>query len=54
VIGDTPEWTLWALVGLLLFVMLLPAGRFQDKLVHGGSFMCGYPGNAREAISASL
>ena len=25
VIGETPEWTLWALVGLLLFVMLLPA-----------------------------
>jgi len=25
VIGETPEWTLWALVGLLLFVVLLPA-----------------------------
>jgi len=25
VIGETPEWTLWALAGLLLFVMLLPA-----------------------------
>jgi hypothetical protein len=25
VIGETPEWTLWALVGLFLFVMLLPA-----------------------------
>jgi len=25
VIGETPESTLWALVGLLLFVMLLPA-----------------------------
>jgi hypothetical protein len=24
-IGETPEWTLWTLVGLLLFVMLLPA-----------------------------
>jgi len=24
-IGETPEWTLWALVGLLVFVMLLPA-----------------------------
>jgi len=24
-IGETPEWTLWALGGLLLFVMLLPA-----------------------------
>ena len=25
VIGETLEWALWALVGLLLFVMLLPA-----------------------------
>jgi len=24
-IGETPEWTLWALVGLLALVMLLPA-----------------------------
>jgi len=24
-IGETPEWTLWALGGLLLFVMLLLA-----------------------------
>jgi len=24
VIGETPEWMLWALVGLLIFVMLLP------------------------------
>ena len=25
VIGETPEWTVWALVRLLVFVMLLPA-----------------------------
>jgi hypothetical protein len=25
VIGETPEWMLWALVGLLIFVMLTPA-----------------------------
>jgi hypothetical protein len=24
-IGETPEWTLWAIVGLLTFIMLLPA-----------------------------
>ncbi len=25
VIGETPEWMLWALVALLTFIMLLPA-----------------------------
>jgi hypothetical protein len=25
VIGETPQWALWTLVGLLLFMMLLPA-----------------------------
>ena len=24
-IGEMPEWTLWAIVGLLAFIMLLPA-----------------------------
>jgi len=24
-IGETPEWTLWVIVGLLAFIMLLPA-----------------------------
>jgi len=24
VIGETPEWLLWLLVGILTFVMLLP------------------------------
>jgi len=23
-IGETPEWALWAIVGLLAFMMLLP------------------------------
>jgi len=25
VIGETPEWMLWVLVGLLTFIMMLPA-----------------------------
>jgi hypothetical protein len=33
VIGETPEWTLWALVALLLFVMLLPALRIGRAAV---------------------
>jgi hypothetical protein len=23
-IGETPEWTLWAMAGLMVFIMLLP------------------------------
>jgi hypothetical protein len=23
-IGEAPEWTLWAMVGLIIFIMLLP------------------------------
>ena len=29
-IGETPEWTLWVLVGLMAFVMLLPGPSFED------------------------
>ena len=30
VIGERPEWTLWALAGLLVLVMLLPAVKRRD------------------------
>ena len=30
VVGEKPEWTLWALAGLLVLVMLLPAVKRRD------------------------